>query len=341
MTTPSNFNARSDRAALALKAGMKDRSGQPLQQRSVPVGEDGQPERPLPPEGSYARQAIERQRAATAAARATAAEQPGALPAEQPGTSPNGQPQAEPEATQTDPQLSPNAQRRFGELAQTLRQKDQELQSLTARQRQLEEAAAAERARAEAAEARFNAMVQQNLENLDPETRMAVMQDAKIQEAVAQMENRLLGKIAPAINSMQSRAVQTDLERVAQKYSAFDANTHVPLIEMFREKNPNCSIEQAFRAIAEPEELMTGAGRAPTIPPIATPTPGNGSPKYVPQQSQQTSAEQEIEEDRKRAFELARSTKPLDRRHAGAAMDKLIRSKLGNGIPDTRPTYRR
>jgi hypothetical protein len=313
---------------------MKDRNGQPLQPRSVPVGADGQPERPLPPEGSYARQAIERQRAATAAARPAIADQPDAPPAAQ-APSPNGQPPADQEP-QTDPQLTPNAQRRFGELTQTLRQKDQELQALSARQRQLEEAAAADRARAEAAEARFNSVVQQNLEALDPETRMQVMQDARMQEEMTKLENRLLGKIAPVLGTMQQRAAQSDLERVAQKYPAFDTGVHGPLIEMFREKNPNCSVEQAFRAIAEPEELAVGSGRAPTIPPIANPSAGNAAPRYVPQPSQQTSPEQEVEQDRKRAFDLARSTNAKDRRYVGPAFDQLIRSKLGAGLPDTR-----
>lgn len=316
---------------------MKDRSGQPLQPRSVPVDADGQPERPLPPEGSYARQAIERQRAATAADRRANAEVPGALPAEQQGDLQQGQPSAEPEP-QADPQLTPNAQRRFGELAQTLRQKDQELQALAARQRQMEEEAAKAQARADAAEARFNAMVQQNLDQLDPETRMQVMQDARLQEAIATVENRLLGKIAPVLDTMRTRAAQSDLERLAVKYHAFDPQTHGPLIEMFREKNPNCSVEQAFRAIAEPEELGVGNGRAATAPPpIANPSPGNGAPRYVPQQMQQTSPEQEIEEDRQRAFQLARSTKPLDRRYTGPAFDKLIRSKLGGGLPNHQP----
>ncbi len=174
------------------------------------------------------------------------------------------------------------------------------------------------------------------LEALDPETRMQVMQDARMQEEMTKLENRLLGKIAPVLGTMQQRAAQSDLERVAQKYPAFDTGVHGPLIEMFREKNPNCSVEQAFRAIAEPEELAVGSGRAPTIPPIANPSAGNAAPRYVPQPSQQTSPEQEVEQDRKRAFDLARSTNAKDRRYVGPAFDQLIRSKLGAGLPDTR-----
>ncbi len=289
--------------------------------------------------GTYARQIIERQRAETERQRAASDPQSDAPPQEQPEPSPDGQPPAG-QQPPADPQSTPNAQRRFGELTQTLRQKDQELQALAAKQRQLEEAAAAERSRAEAAEARFQTMVQQNLENLDPETRQRVMQEAQLEEGLARMESRLMNKLAPVLDATRERFTQSDLDRVAARYTGFDITVHGPLIEMFRERNPNCSVEQAFRAIAEPDELVTSAGRAPEIPPIANPAPGNRSPRYVPQHQPQSTVEQEVEEERKRAFELARTTNARDRRHVGPAFDRLIKAKLGNAIPDTRPTYR-
>jgi hypothetical protein len=46
---------------------------------------------------------------------------------------------------------------------------------------------------------------------------------------------------------------------------------------------------------------------------------------------------QEIEEDRQRAYQLARSTKAADRRHVGPAFDNLIRSKLRGALPGQRP----
>ena len=255
---------------------------------------------------------------------------------EQHGSPHNGQPDQSPEP-QADQQLTPNAQRRFGELTQTLRSKDQELQAAVARQRQTEEAALAAAARAEAAEQRYNQMVQQNLDKLDPESRAAVLQEAQLQEGLANLERRLMGRIAPVLGTMQDQAAQADRGRLSQKYHGYNPQIHDPLIDVFREKNLNCSLEQAFRAIAEPEELSVRKERASTVPPIANPAPGNGAPRYVPSPSQQTSPEQEIEQDRQRAYQLARSTKPLDRRHVGAAFDKLIRDKLGNGLPGSRP----
>lgn len=262
--------------------------------------------------------------------------QSGAPPEEQSGTQPNGQPDAPPEPP-ADQQLTPNAQERFGRLTQTLRQKDQELQATIARQRQADQAAAEAVARAEAAEQRYQQLVQQNLDHLDPESRAAVLQEARLQEAVGQMEGRLMGRLAPVLDRVQTRFAQADRVALSQKYEHYSPQVHDPLIDIFREQNPNCSLEQAFRAIAEPEELQVRKGRAPTPPPIANPAPGNGAPRYVPPASQQTSAEQEIEEDRKRAYDLARSTKPQDRRYVGAAFDKLIRSKYGTNLPGARP----
>lgn len=315
---------------------MKDsKTGQPIQPRSVPVGADGQPEKPLPPEGSYARQIIERQRAAAAQLRVAANPQSDAPPDEH-QASPNGQPPAQPEP-QGDPQLTPNAQRRFGELSQTLRQKDQELQATLAKQRQAEQAAAEAVQRAEAAEARWQQMVQQNLDHLDPETRAQVARDVQIQEGFNQLEQRLMGRIAPVLNGVQARNAQADRAKLSEKYQGYNPQVHDQLIDVFRESNPNCSIEQAFRAVAEPDELMIAKARAPAVPPIANPAPGNAAPRYVPSPSQQTSPEQEIEEDRQRAYQLARSTKAADRRHVGPAFDNLIRSKLRGALPGQRP----
>lgn len=344
MTTPqqnnTQFNARADQAALALKGGMRDRNGQPLQPRQVQVDANGQPARPLPPEGSYARQAIERQRAA-AAARMNPQDDAGQLP---PDAGAPPQPQGLPPQNQ-EPLVapeSPNVQRRFSELSSLLRQKDQELQQALARSRQLEESQAQTQARLAAIEQNYNQMVNQNLDALDPDTRMQVLQDARIQEALAGLESRIMGRISPVLDGVRQRTLQADLTRLAERYPGFSAEIHLPLIEMFREKNPNCSVEQAFRAVAEPEELGVGQARAPAIPPIAVPTPGNGAPRYVPTPDpNKLTPEQEIEQDRQRAFALARSEKPEDRRQAGRAMDELLRRKLDGRLPTGMPNYRR
>jgi hypothetical protein len=342
MTNPSNFTARADSAALALKGKLSETNrqlGRPeIQPRSVPVGPNGQPAAPLPPPGSYARQAIEQQRAA-AAQRATAQLQTpqdlGQQPEEQPHQQGTAQGDQQP---QDQNQLSPNAQRRFSELTNLLRQKDQELQQALARSNALEETQAQTQARLAAIETRFNSVVNQNLDSLDPDTRQQVLQDAAIAESAAQIEQRVMQRVAPIVDRVTAQAIQSELVAVAQRYPAFAVEVHGPLIEMFRKQNPNCSIEQAFRAVAEPDELATGRqGRAPAVPPIAIPQSVNAAPRYVPQpQPQQKTVDQEVEELRVRAFNLAKSTSPEDRRIAGRAMDAYMARKLGGSMPGQR-----
>jgi hypothetical protein len=343
MTTQptSHFNARSDQAALALKAGLRDRDGNPLQSRQVQVDAQGNPARPLPPEGSYARMQIERQQAA-AAARQNPQIPEQVQPAASEAPMPQGQPQvpADPSVTET----SPNAQRRFSELTALVRQKDQELQQALARSKQLEESNAQTQSRLQAIEQNYQNMVNQNLDALDPETRLQVLQEAKLQEAIGGMEARVMSRIAPVLDSFQQRAVQADLERLSRKYPGFAVEVHLPLIEMFREKNPHCSVEQAFRAVAEPEELFGNQQeRAAAIPPpIAMPSQGNGIPRSVPQQVvDNTTPEKELEASRQRFMELARSSKPEDRRAAQHAADDFIRRKLGSRLPTGNTNYRR
>jgi hypothetical protein len=337
MTTPTNFTARADSAALALKGQLSKQLGKEIPQRSVPVGPNGQPAPPLPPEGSYARQRLEQQRQA-AAARPTQQLQTAAdLNSQQSQQEPQS-PDPVPQQPQEQQQLSPNAQRRFSELTQALRQKDQELQQALTRSRQAEESQAQTNARLQAIEARFNNVVNQNLDSLDPETRQQVLHDAAIAESAAAIEARVMRSVAPLVQRVTTQAVEAELGAVSSKYPAFSVEVHGPLIESFRSQNPNCTIEQAFRAVAEPEELVTGRqGRAPAVPPIAIPQSINSAPRYVPQpQPARTTPEQEIEADRQRAFALAKSTDPMDRRNAGKAMDAYIAKKLENRLPGQR-----
>lgn len=339
MTSNSNFPARADNAALALKRKLSADLGKEIAPRSVPVGSDGQPVPALPPEGSYARQAVERQRAAAEQAR----QQP---PAPTPQQPPQQEMRQEPQGIQQpvqppqqEEQFSANAQRRFSELTQHLREKDQQLQQEIARSKQLEESQAQLNARLTAIEASYNKVISQNLDSLDDDTRAQVLQQAAEAELSDRLERRVLEKISPHLREAKVSSIQAELAAVAAKYPGFEVQTHGPLIEIFRNQNPNCTIEQAFRAVAEPHELSSANARAPAIPPIAVAPNNNATPRYIPRPNtdpQQKTPEQEIEEDRKRAFELARSDDPRDKRMAGRAMDQYIARKLGNSLPGRR-----
>jgi hypothetical protein len=340
--TNSNFSARADQAALALKAQLSAKLGREIAPRSVPVGPNGQPVPPLPPEGSYARQAVERQRAAAAAARAQsnpqAPEAQPQLPTQQDQPAgPEGGPQAGQQPPAQD-QLTPNAQQRFSQLTGDLRRKDQELQQERARRAQLEQEAQQARAQREEAERRYAALVNQNLDSMDEDTRNEVLRQASLNEAAAQIEQRILQRVAPTIERVHEQSIQAELVAVSEKYPAFSPDVHGPLIEIFRQKNPNCTIEQAFRAVAEPEELATSRqASAPAVPPIAIPQSVNASPRYIPPPPKpQITPDQELDALRERAYKLAQSTNPKDRRHANMAMENLIRAKMSGRLPGQR-----
>lgn len=178
-------------------------------------------------------------------------------------------------------------------------------------------------------------MLESNLDNLDPESRLMVMQQAQIQEALAQQKREILSELAPALTNLQQQSAHSEMLRVAGKYPAFDVETHVPLIEMFRESNPRCSIEQAFRAVAEtPEELRTvGAAPAQAVPPIIPPGNGPTSRYSMPEQQPQRDPEQELREDARRIRELRSSQDPADHREGLRAVDRNLAARLSHMLP--------
>jgi len=321
-TPTSAFNERADTAASALKGELSKKLGIDLPERKVEVGPDGKPPRPLPPEGSYARQAIDEQRTQARSQRPPEREpDQESLPA-------SGEPE---EQTSREPDgVSDRAQHRISELVALLREKDRELQQVqaasTASQQELLE-------RMEAMQGQYETLVKQNLDNLDPETRVEVLTSAAIQEAVQKSEQKILATLTPHLQRLQQRDAQWELERVAQRYPGFDAAEHVPLIQAFRERNPNCSIEQAFRAVATPEEI---AGRqsvpSPAVPPTVAPG-GNHQPRYMPDESQKSDPVREMQEEAAMARDLARSSDPAKRKQAQALFAKNIADRLAGRLP--------
>ena len=317
----SAFNQRADNAALSLK----DQLGQELSARTgqqvvlppspVPVGQDGQPVGQLPPEGSYARTAIEQQQAAQQQQIPNPTPTPGA-PVE-----PAPQPQE---------QVSQRAQERITSLVSQLRIKDQEFQQLQQSQAQQSTTVEELQAKLTAQEQLLQNVMEQNLENLDPETRAQVMADARIGQAVAASEQRILQQLAPQLQAIQTRDLQSEKRSLSDTYRGYDPMVHDALIDEFRRANPNCSTEQAFRACATAEELSVGAGRpAPAIPPTIAPGAGAPAPRYIPQQQpNQVDPIQQIKDDAARASELARSGDPADQKAATAMWDKNLSDRL-------------
>lgn len=328
----SVFNQRADNAALMIKDQLgRELSAQTGEQvvfpsTPVPVHADGTPVGGLPPEGSYARQQIEAQQQQLLqqqqAQQAQLIYNPNAA----------GLPQEALLQAQSQPteQLSQRAQERITSLVTQLRQKDQEYQQL--QQTQAQQATTVEELRAQLTAQRnqMENVLEQHMESLDPEARAAIMNDARIRQTVAQSEQRILQTVAPQLEALQQRNIQLEKIGLSGTYPGYNPVTHDSLIDDFRQRNPNCSVEQAFRACATPEELAVGGVRQANVPPPPMP-PGSGSitPRYVPQQGvNQPSPVEQIRIDAARAAELARSTNPEDQKAATRLWNKNIADRL-------------
>lgn len=174
------------------------------------------------------------------------------------------------------------------------------------------------------------------MENLDPETRMQVLNNAQIAQAVAQSENRILQTLSPQLQALQSRNDQLEKVRVGSTYEGYNPQVHDGLIDEFRRGNPNCSIEQAFRAVATPEELSVGGtGRALAPPPTIAPGSGPPNPRYLSPQVNEPGPLEQMRADANKAAELARSTDPNDQKAATALWHKNLADRLGLNVPGT------
>ena len=230
-----------------------------------------------------------------------------------------------------DPNTSPRAEARIQELVAQLREKDQALQKSMEMGKQATETATQFQARLQALEQQHQQMLQQNLESLDPETRAAVLADARLSQRLDEFKRDLLGQIAPRLQQLDASAAQAELHALAQKYPGFVYQTHAPLIAQFRASNPRCSIEQAFRAVAEPEELGTRQpARAGAVPPFVPPGNGeHGLARYAPMKKIEAKPEDELVEEARRIKELRASTDPAKQKEGMQLLDQHLKRRLG------------
>lgn len=320
--TPSNFDARADSAALALRQTLIGQGRQVAQNAPVEVGPDGRPPAKLPPEGSYMRQAMEARRAEDV--RPEPNPPSAQAPAQQPHTA--GQ-----STQQSGDEPSPRAQRRIQELVDQLREKDEALQAAVQQSRMFGETLQQTQARLQAIEQQHQQMMQANLESLDPETRMQVLADAKMSEMFDKFEQRILGRIQPQLQQLSTKAVRDEMMSLADRYVAFDYDVHAPLIDRFRQRNPHCTVEQAFRAIAEPEELVTRqSASAVAVPPVVA--PGNGSlanVRFAPRQEpQQSNPEAELVDEARRIRKLRESSDPAEQKEGYRLVHEHLKRRL-------------
>jgi exonuclease VII small subunit len=334
--TPSHFDARADKAAQALRQSVNRQISripgrEPIAESApVEVDANGKPPAPLPPQGSYARQALELAQRNAAAGQLPAPGQPPQRAEDMPD--PAAPPLNPPPPPAAEPP-SPRAEARIQELVTQLREKDRELQTALAMGKQATETASQFQARLTQLEQQHQQMLQQNLDSLDPETRASVLADARLSQRLDEFKRDLLGQIAPRLQRLDQSDAQRELHALASKYPGYNHQLHAPLIAQFRESNPRCSIEQAFRAVAEPEELVPRQGaRATAVPPFVPPGNGDlGAARYAPQvqRSSQAAQEDELVEESRRIKELRASTDPAKQKEGMRLLDAHLKRRLG------------
>lgn len=303
-----------------------------LPSKTVAVGPDGQPPRPLPPKGSYARQAIEQ--------RIAAQQEQASFASSQAASSQNGNGQAAHEATESaaeevqEEALSVNAARRFAELTGQLRERERALGELSNRSRSQDDELA--KLRIDLEQMRkvneklledHRKLIDQSLEGLEPETRATVLMESKIHDLLQEQERRLLTQFDTQLQRLRVRTEEDDYSKLGGKYRNFDIQVHKPLIEMFRAQNPASSIEQAYKAVAEPNELvLNGSSLAPNVPPVLAPGPGPTAEALVPRK--QADPNRQMVEDARKIRELRESNDPKDHREGLRLADKNLKERF-------------
>lgn len=324
--TPSAFNARSDSAAQLLRASLVADGAKMPDSAPVAVGPDGRPPAPLPPEGSYARMQIEQQQ--------SIGDQPPIGTPEQvldgsqaPPLLPPGQTPQQPPATP----VTPKAEQRIQELIAKLRASDAEAETLRTASQSAGEQLQQTQETLQALQTQHQQMMQANLDNLDPETRMQVMQDANMNRMFEQFEQRMMKRIQPQMQQIETREQRREMSDLSDVYPAFDLQIHGPLVDMFRGKNPHCTIEQAYKAIAEPGELVTREeARAAAIPPVVQPgSTSLAQARFAPAPEQASNPEQELRDESRRIRELRSDPDPRKQKEGMDLVHSHLRKRLG------------
>ena len=138
-----------------------------------------------------------------------------------------------------------------------------------------------------------------------------------------------MARLEKPIGEVREAARQRELSSVADKYPGFDAEVHMPLIRAFQERNPACTVEQAFRAVAEDGELRTGpVQRDRQVPPIPAPRTTRGETNYVPQPVNTKSEDQVLAEEADEIARLGRSYDPADRRKQRDLLDQHLKRRF-------------
>jgi hypothetical protein len=310
-TPGSQFNAQADTAAQKLRQNLIQKGAGIPEGAPVEVGPDGKPPAPPPPEGSYVQRAQQQVERAEQVVRDPEPPQEPTEPVEPP-----------------PPEPSDNANRRIQELVAQLREKERALQEATSQSQQVGETAQQMQARLDELQRRHNEMIAERLDTLDPDTRTQVLASQQVEQAVQGLEQRIFQKIQPTLERFERRDEMIEMDRLANRYPGFNIETHGPLIKAFRERNRACTLEQAFRAVAEPEELVGTTARATAAPPVVQPGSGQPRPRSVPEPQQQADPEAELVQEAQALKKLMREGSPEERSKADRLWHEHMKKRV-------------
>jgi hypothetical protein len=312
------FEDKADAAGKALKESLG------LESKKVQVDGQGK-ETQLPPEGSYARAAIE----------AEAANQPAPTPAppveevpEQPAVEePAPLPPLEEESA-----VSKRARERIEELARRRREEEQARIDAEERAERLEQQLAREKAARQSTESEYHRFLNEQMENMDPEDRAAVLQEARVRELLEEQKRELLAEVRGPLQEMRERELNRELVALARKYPGYDHDVHADLVRDFMRKNPSTTPEQAFKAVADDDVLFIrphGQQTSEGAPQFIQPKGTQGTENYVPEPREDP--DEKLREKTREVHKLARISDPDAQREHRAQLDNLIRERLFGG----------
>jgi hypothetical protein len=334
----TDFNARADAAARAIKAQM----GLP----STPVP-DGSPPQVPPVPGSYAAQ-IQEQRRAVLEANAMTQNELGRntistdlepAPPSGPGRVAPSEPRPqEPNDVGPDGHHVPFQQHPiYDRFAEVSRERTEFKRGLDAERAEKEaltrklEAVEAERLHMQQERDQF---MEQNLESLAPEERHRFLVRQESQRLKSELREEIRREIVPHVQELAKERRQREIERVAARFPSYDAGRHQPLIDVFQNVNPGCTVEMAFKAIAEPWELQpNGSPVRGQTPPVVVPVPGGSLPKFMPSPTSGDKEEQHLREQAALIRAQASSTNPEERAKAMATATRNVAERLKGRMP--------
>lgn len=173
-------------------------------------------------------------------------------------------------------------------------------------------------------------MMQANLDHLDPDERMRVLAEAQISQRFDQMQQRLLETIGPQLQALQSKQQRDEVQALSERYPSFDYEIHGKLIDTYRGKNPNSSIEQAWRAIATDDELLTRSqAQVSSVPPVLPPGSSDlSAARYAQEPEQPSNPQDELVDEAQRIAQLRRSSDPADQKKGMQMLHEHLKRRL-------------